>query len=89
MSTIYVGVNYTDKLIKAVSDKDCLPTQVHKVAEFVSTADMSIPKDNSERFYYYYDKMRWLERLGFHVIIDFGERYYETGEGVTVPSKEG
>lgn len=81
MSTIYVSVSkYGDTTtIKAVSDKDCIPSDVVKIVEFVSSADMENRVDRSERFWHFYDKMRWIEMLGFTVCIDFGDYFYESG----------
>jgi hypothetical protein len=79
-STIYVGrTNEEPPRIKAVSDKDCLPDNMVDFAQFITTANMTQRGDVSERFWHHYEKMKWLEQLGFHIEIDFGSHFYETG----------
>jgi len=81
MSTIYVRYSeYGDtKTFKVVYDKDCMPTETQKVWESITTADMRIRWDRSERFWHFYASMRWVENLGFNLCIDFGDFFYETG----------
>lgn len=67
------------RTIKVVYDRDCIPSDVSKLATFTSTADMKIRGDRSERFWHYYEKMKWLENLNFFICIDFGDYFYETG----------
>jgi hypothetical protein len=75
---IHVGTNYTDKEVKAVLDKDCLPPQIHKVHTFTSTAS-DTPASVSERFWNFYDALKIVEvAMGYHVTIDFGEWYYDS-----------
>jgi hypothetical protein len=85
-SQIYVAYNDYEKKIVAVSDRDCLPDEINRMYIYTSTADMTVSSDVCERFYHYYDRMRWLEDLGFKIKIDFDLYYYETGwsDGIVV-----
>ena len=83
---IYVATHYTNLSIgelgmKAVYDRDCLPTETLQVARFTSTANEEVRADVSERFWHMYEKMRWLEELGFYICIDFGSHFYESNLG--------
>ena len=81
MSNIYVGrTNDSPPRIKAVTDADLLPDNLVQFSVFTSTANMSDRRDRSERFWHYYDRMKWLEQIGFNICIDFGSHFYETGD---------
>lgn len=81
MDTIYVTYSeYGDtKTFKVVHDRDCMPTETLKIWESITTANMQIRGDRSERFWHFYESMRWVENLGFRLCIDFGDYFYETG----------
>ena len=82
-SKTFVGVT-SDRRIVATSDIDCLPAGIIQYQEFVTTANFDNKGDRSERFWHHYDKMRWLEQLGFTIKIDFGSHFYETGGEVEI-----
>lgn len=84
MSVIFVSMNATTRRMKAVIDRDTLPPDATKMVEFYSTANLDRKGDRSERFWHFYDKMKWLELFGFEICIDFGDYFYETG----MPSPE-
>lgn len=60
-------------------DRDVLPADCESFMVWSSTADHSIPKDLSERFWHFYDKVRWVSMLDCYVCLDFGKYFWESG----------
>jgi len=81
MNSIYVSYSEygSEKTFKVVHDKDCIPSNTVKIWESITTADMLLRSDRSERFWHFYESMKWVENLGFNLCIDFGDYFYETG----------
>lgn len=79
---IYFGANHTEKRLKVTIDRDCLPTDIHNFYEVLSTADENDRAQLRERFWKVYEETRLIENaMGYHLCIDFGWIYYETGVG--------
>lgn len=78
---IHVATNYKERTVKATTDRLSLVVDHDDhFHTFNTTADEKCRKDVSERFWATYDAMKFVEHgMGFHITIDFGSHFYETG----------